>query len=142
MSRPIHIPFGGPPQVAPPSPEIYALMGEANIFRLIEDFYMELGQSEIAEMFGKDLVRASEKSAAFFVGLLGGPPLYHQRYGSPALRARHMPFVIDEAARVEWLRCFDKVLESAVANYNFPAHHLEGFRNFLHVFSGWMVNTE
>jgi hemoglobin len=141
MNRPIHIPFGGPPQVPPPSREIYAHMGEANIFAMLEDFYMELGQSAIAEMFGKDLLHASQKSAAFFVGLLGGPPLYQQMYGSPALRARHMPFIIDEMARVEWLRCFDKVLADAPTRYNFPAEHVEGFRHFLHVFSTWMVNT-
>ena len=87
------------------------------------------------------MVAASRKSAAFFVGLLGGPPLYHQLYGNPAMRARHMPFLIDEAARQEWLRCFETVLADAPARYNFPAEHLDGFRTFLHGFSAWMVNT-
>ena len=75
------------------------------------------------------------------VGLLGGPPLYQQLYGNPALRARHMPFPIDEAARQEWLRCFDLVLAAAPVRYDFPAEHLAGFRAFLDGFSGWMVNT-
>jgi hemoglobin len=75
------------------------------------------------------------------VGLLGGPPLYHQRYGSPMMRARHLAFPIDEAARQEWLACFERVLAQAVQKYNFPAEHLEGFRTFLRDFSGWMVNT-
>ncbi|MEM7032234.1 MAG: hypothetical protein AAF629_21975, partial [Chloroflexota bacterium] len=79
---------------------------------------------------------------AFFVGLLGGPPLYHQRYGSPMLRARHLPFPIDEQARQVWLDCFDQVLDQAVEQYNFPAEHLAGFRNFLHGFSIWMVNKQ
>ena len=140
MTRPIYVPMGGPPQVPPPSREIYAVMGEENIFRMLEDFYLLLGESAIAPMFAGDLRHASQKSAAFFVGLLGGPPLYHERYGSPALRARHMPFAIDEAARVEWLRCFDEVLDNAPDEYGFPAQHVEGFRHFLHVFSGWMVN--
>ena len=141
MERQIYIPPGGPPRVASPSPEIYAQMGEANIFAMLEDFYRELEKSPLRAMFPKDMVKASQKSAAFFVGLLGGPPLYHQRYGNPMMRARHMPFVIDEAARQEWLACFNRVLDHAVEKYNFPAEHLEGFRNFLVGFSSWMVNT-
>lgn len=141
QERQIYVPSGGPPQVTAPSAEIYVVMGEANIFAMLEDFYRELERSSLRTMFPRDMVKASQKSAAFFVGLLGGPPLYHQRYGNPMMRARHLPFVIDEAARQEWLACFDRVLEQAPTKYNFPAEHLPGFRAFLVGFSGWMVNT-
>lgn len=140
-SREVYVPPGGPPRVAPPSQEIYAAMGEAQIFRMLEDFYRELERSALRGMFPADMVAASRKSAAFFVGLLGGPPLYQQRYGSPMLRARHLPFSIDETARQEWLASFDRVLANAEAEYGFPAQHLEGFRTFLREFSGWMVNA-
>lgn len=140
--RKIYVPPGGPPQVSPPSPEIYAHMGEENIFAMLADFYAELEKSSIRAMFPRNMKKASEKSAAFFVGLVGGPPLYQQRYGPPMMRARHMPFIIDEAARQEWLRCFDVVLADAPARYNFPAEHLPGFRAFLAGFSAWMVNTK
>ena len=136
-----YVPPGGPPRVTPPSSEIYGRMGEANIFRLLADFYAELEQSTIREMFPADMQAASEKSAAFFVGLLGGPPLYHQRYGNPAMRARHMPFPIDEEARQEWLACFRRVLVDAERKYDFPAEHLPNFITFLREFSRWMVNT-
>jgi hemoglobin len=76
----------------------------------------------------------------FFVTLLGGPPLYLQKYGSPRMRARHLPFEIDDGARQIWLRCFDNVLEDAVVKYEFPAPHLAGFKDFLRSFSSWMVN--
>ncbi|MBX3011119.1 MAG: hypothetical protein KF832_06405 [Caldilineaceae bacterium] len=141
QERQIYVPPGGPPRVAAPSSEIYARMGEENIFAMLEDFYRELEQSAIRAMFPADMVHASQKSAAFFVGLLGGPPLYHQRYGNPMMRARHMPFIIDEAARQEWLACFDRVLAAAPERYRFPAEHLPGFRAFLIGFSSWMVNT-
>lgn len=141
QERQIYVPPGGPPRVAAPSSEIYAAMGEANIFAMLEEFYQELGQSALRAMFPRDMVKASQKSAAFFVGLLGGPPLYQQRYGNPMMRARHMPFIIDEAARQEWLACFDRVLDHAPETYNFPAEHLAGFRNFLVGFSSWMVNA-
>lgn len=141
MDRSIYTPPGGPPRVQAPSREIYAVMGEENIFKMLEDFYLELEKSAIRDLFPEDMVAASRKSGAFFVGLLGGPPLYHQRYGPPMMRARHLPFIIDEAARQEWLACFDRVLANAEADYNFPAEHLAGFRAFLDGFSQWMVNT-
>ncbi len=141
MSNEIYVPPGGPPRVPPLSPEIYGRMGEANIFLMIADFYDELEQSTIRGMFPDDMAASAERSAAFFVGLLGGPPLYHTRYGNPMMRARHMPFPIDEAARQEWLACFYRTLDRAVAHYDFPAEHLPAFRAFLEGFSGWMVNT-
>ena len=139
--REIYVPPMNPGQISAPSKEIYALMGEANIFAMMANFYAELGQSAIKHLFPNDLLRASQKSAAFFIGLLGGPPLYHQRYGNPMMRARHMPFTIDAAGRAEWLACFDRVLANAVERYQFPAQHLPGFRQFLSEFSMWMVNT-
>lgn len=141
MDRIIYTPPGGPPRVAAPNPAIYAAMGEENIFTMLRDFYRELGRSAIHSMFPRNLEKAADKSATFFVGILGGPPLYHQRYGNPMMRARHMPFIIDEPARQEWLACFDRVLADAPARYNFPEEHLPGFRDFLDGFSAWMVNT-
>ena len=139
--REIYVPPGGPPRVSPPSSEVYAHMGQENIYTMLRDFYRELEKSSIRYMFPEDMDKASERSAAFFVGLLGGPPLYQQLYGPPMMRARHMPFVIDEPARLVWLECFFRVLEDAPTRYNFPAEHLPGFRAFLDGFASWMVNT-
>lgn len=135
-----YIPPLDPSRIAGPSREIYAAMGEANIFAMLADFYAELEKSAIRAMFPSDMRAASEKSAAFFVGLLGGPPLYQQRYGAPMMRARHLPFPINETARQEWVACFERVLARAPERYNFPAEHLDGFRAFLQGFSAWMVN--
>jgi hemoglobin len=141
MERDVYVPPGGPPRVSPPNPAIYAAMGEENIFAMLRDFYRELARSSISHLFTGDLIASADKSAAFFVTLLGGPPLYQQRHGNPMMRARHMPFVIDEDARQEWLRCFALVLEDAPARYNFPAQYIPGFWGFLEGFSSWMVNT-
>jgi hemoglobin len=115
-------------------------MGEANIFAMISDLYKELEKSEVRNLFPVDMEAASKKSALFFITLLGGPPLYLQKYGPPRMRARHLPFEIDEHARQIWLACFERVLENADAKYQFPVQHLEGFRDFLKGFSAWMVN--
>jgi hemoglobin len=140
MNRVIYTPPGGPPQGPGPSREIYGLMGEENIFLMMSDLYKELEKSEVRHLFPANMEEASKKSAAFFVGLLGGPPIFVEKYGSPRMRARHMPFEIDEQARKVWLACFDRVLENADTKYRFPAQHLQGFKNFLHSFSSWMVN--
>lgn len=136
------IPSINPQQIASPSRQIFAAMGEANITRMIEDFYAELETSSIRDMFPADLGTSAKKSAAFFIGLLGGPPLYQQQYGNPMMRARHLPFSINQAARDVWLACFKRVLENATERYQFPAEHLEGFREFLRGFSLWMMNQE
>ena len=140
MQRVIYTPPGGPPQGPGPSPEIYRIMGEANIFRMMLDFYRELEKSEVRSLFPADLEEASKKSAMFFVTVLGGPPLYFEKHGSPRMRARHLPFEIDERARQVWLGCFERVLEGADVKYQFPLQHLQGFKDFLKNFSAWMVN--
>lgn len=131
-----------PNEIQPPSREIYARMGEENIFLMLSDFYRELENSEIRHLFPQNMEKASQKSAKFFVGLMGGPPLYHEQYGNPMMRARHLPFKITERARQIWLNCFLQVLEQAEVTYNFPNEHIEGFKKFLDGFSKWMVNTE
>jgi hemoglobin len=139
---PIYTPPGGPPQGGGPSHEIFAAMGEKNITQMLEDFYLELGQSSIRGLFPQDLVKASRKSALFFVFLCGGPPLFHERIGPPMMRKRHLPFKIDNVAKDEWLRCFQKTLENADQKYQFPMEHMPGFVKFLQEFSQWMVNSE
>jgi len=140
LERVIYIPPGGPPQGPGPNSAIYRIMGEAKIFRMMSDFYRELEKSELRPLFPADMEEASKKSAAFFVTILGGPPLYAQKYGPPRMRARHIPFEIDERARQIWLGCFDRVLEAADAKYQFPAEHMQSFKDFLKSFSAWMVN--
>jgi hemoglobin len=136
------VPPVNPQQIISPSREIYGVMGEENITRMVEDFYAELEKSAIRDMFPGDMRTSAEKSTAFFIGLLGGPQLYHQRYGNPMMRARHLPFPISRRARDEWLACFERVLEHAPERYSFPVAHLEGFREFLRGFSLWMMNQE
>ena len=137
----VYVVPGAQPNGRAPSREIYRLMGEENIFAMLADFYEELSRSEIAGIFPDDHQAASIKSAAFFVGLLGGPPLYHQTYGPPMMRARHAAFTITERGREVWLECFANTLGRAEEQYKFPSQHMEGFYNFLEDFSLWMVNS-
>lgn len=137
---PVFVPPAGPPQGPGPSREIFARMGEAAIFRMCEDFYRALEASSIRPMFPEDMPAASRKLAAFLVQLCGGPALYQNLYGAPRMRARHLPFAIDETARRAWLDTFKSVLTDAPAKYGFPAEYLPAFITFLEEFSAWMVN--
>jgi len=142
--RPVYTPPGGPPTNTSVSKQIHAHMGDENIRAMISAFYDELVRSPVAHLFPgtpEGLAEAKDRSASFFIFLLGGEPVYQRKYGPPMMRARHMPFRIDEAARTAWLACFDRVLDEAPEKYGFPAEHLSGFRDFLGKFSAWMVNA-
>lgn len=138
----LYVPPSGPPQGPGPSREIHGLMGEANIFRMCEDFYRELEKSPVRPMFPDDMVAASRKLASFLVQITGGPPLFNRHFGQPMMRARHIKFPIGEFERQTWLGCFKTTLEGAEQKYNFPAQHLPGFIRFLDEFSAWMVNRK
>ncbi|HPF13937.1 MAG TPA: hypothetical protein PLJ12_06690 [Planctomycetota bacterium] len=140
-TQPIYTPPGGPGEVPLPSREILPAVGEAGVFALLAKLYEYLEASPLRPMFAADMPAASRRSAAFFVQLLGGPPLYNQAYGPPRMRQRHFPFEIDGQARDLWLAAFDRALEFAQAELGFPSEHVPGFRAFLAGFSGWMVNV-
>ena len=122
----------------PPLPRaILEEIGERGVRRLLRLHYRNLEASPLREMFPEDMEASADRSADFFIQLLGGPPHYVTRHGPPRMRARHLPFRIDEAARVEWLRCFREALDALP----FPEAHREAFEVFLDRFSAWMVNT-
>jgi hemoglobin len=144
-TKEIYTPAGGPPQGGRPPVELLVAMGEPGIFVLLSDFYQRLGASEIQDLFPKDpdpLEQASKKSAAFFVQLLGGRPLFSQHFGPPRMRMRHFPFEVDAAARATWLHHFEETIDQAIADGSFPPEHRASFVDFLHSFSSWMVNVE
>lgn len=140
-TKPIYVPEGGPGQTERPSAAIFESMGEAGVFALLAAVYDRLEETDIRHWFPEDMRAASERSAAFFVQLLGGPPLFNERYGAPRMRMRHIPFEIDEPARRIWLDAFHSALDQFIADGQFPAEHETGFRGFLDGFSAWMVNV-
>jgi hemoglobin len=99
-----------------PKPTPYELIGgDAAVRELVRSFY-DLMDSDptyagIRKLHKPDLSQAREKLYLFLSGWLGGPQLYAQRFGHPALRARHLPFAIGEAERDLWLACMSRVME-------------------------------
>lgn len=134
-----YLPPQGPPQQGPDL-SLFGHMGREGIFAMLADVYAELEQSELRPMFPEDMAAASRRSAAFFVQVMGGSPLYSELYGPPRMRQRHLPFAIDDQARQVWLGCFFRVLDQSEDRYGMPFEKVPAFKRFLETFSAWMVN--
>ena len=80
---------------------VYAAIGEEGFARLVRGFYQQVPHDPVlGPMYPKDdLPGAEQRLRDFLVGRFGGPPRYIEERGHPRLRMRHMPFVIDGAAR-------------------------------------------
>lgn len=92
---------------------------EPGVERLVGRFYDLMDERsdvrDIRAMHPDDLTGSRDKLYKFLCGFLGGPSLYIKEYGHPALRARHLPFKIDEAARDQWLACMYQAIDEQVS---------------------------
>ena len=95
--------------------EIYAAIGEDGFHRLVAAFYRQVpGDDILGPMYPQaDLPGAEQRLRDLLIGRFGGPPRYIEQRGHPRLRMRHMPFVINLAARERWLTLMWKALDEA-----------------------------
>ncbi|MFC4428002.1 globin [Deinococcus navajonensis] len=94
-----------------PGGSLYDRIGPQALEALVNRFYSYVAADpRLAPLFPDDLRLTAEKQLAFLTGFLGGPPLYHQRFGHPRLRARHLPFVITPERAQAWLSCMASAL--------------------------------
>lgn len=102
MTAPISLNAGG---------SLYDRIGPEALAALVTHFYTLVARDPLlAPIFPQDLSVTAEKQLAFLTGFLGGPPLYHERFGHPRLRARHLPFPITPARARAWLACMQAAL--------------------------------
>lgn len=99
---------------------LYELLGDPIIRRITDRFY-DLMDSDPAvktlrAMHPADLARSREKLYLFLLGWTGGPQTYTETYGHPRLRARHLPFPIDDEAAIQWMSCMSQALTDEVAD--------------------------
>jgi hemoglobin len=91
------------------------LGGELQVLALAERFYdlmdLEPAYAALRAAHGNTLAQARQKLFWFLCGWLGGPQHYTERFGHPRLRARHMPFVIGNTERDQWLACMDQAMQ-------------------------------
>ena len=95
--------------------DLYSVIGEEGFHRLVKAFYAQVPRDEVlAAMYPKhDLAAAEHRLREFLIGRFGGPPRYIEQRGHPRLRARHMPFVLDERSRDRWVLLMDRALDQA-----------------------------
>jgi len=95
--------------------EVFGAIGEDGFTRLIAAFYRQIpGDDILGPMYhGRDMAAAEKRLRGFLIYRFGGPQKYIEERGHPRLRMRHVPFVIDQAARDRWMMLMKKALEEA-----------------------------
>lgn len=117
--------------------EIYGAIGQEGFQRLVGAFYRQVpGDDILGPMYPSDLSGAEERLRDFLIGRFGGPQRYIERRGHPRLRARHLPFPIDDRARDRWLQLMDRALLEAAL----PADVDAVLREFFDAVATMMIN--
>ena len=93
---------------------------EAGIRKLVNDFYRfmdELPEATIIRAMHKtELTESRDKLTLFLCGWMGGPKLYHEKYGSINIPRDHAHLIVGEAERDAWLLCMERAI--ALQNYS------------------------
>jgi hemoglobin len=117
---------------------IFALIGEEGFARLVASFYRQVPADEILSAMypQEDLAGAEQRLRDFLIYRFGGSDRYIAERGHPRLRARHLPFAINQAARDRWMH----VMDNAFAEAALPAEAEQVLRDFFGQMSTFMIN--
>jgi hemoglobin len=117
---------------------IYSMIGEDGFIRLVAAFYRQVpGDAILGKMYPPgELAAAEQRLRDFLIYRFGGPQRYIEERGHPRLRARHMPFQIDRAARDNWMG----LMNNAFAEAALPAEVEQYLRTFFEQMSTFMIN--
>jgi len=119
--------------------QIVSAVGEEGIARLTAAFYRQVYEDEIlGPMYPEaDRAGAEQRLRDFLIYRLGGSNRYIEQRGHPRLRARHLPFRIDQRARDRWI----ELMGRALAEMAFPAEVERPLREFLEQMATFMINS-
>ena len=117
---------------------IFALIGEEGFVRLVASFYRQVPADDIlSAMYPKeDLAGAEQRLRDFLIYRFGGSDRYITERGHPRLRARHLPFPINQAARDRWMQ----IMDNAFAEAALPREAEQMLRDFFGQMSTFMIN--
>ena len=132
-----------------PEDSVFARVGEEGFERLVAAFYRQIPADDILG----PMYRASEREGAasdeehmaaaearlrdFLIFRFGGPQRYIERRGHPALRKRHFPFEVNQAARDRWVQLMNRALDEAGLEPEATAV----MREFLGNVATFLINT-
>ena len=119
---------------------IYGIIGEEGFTRLVAAFYRQVPEDDIlSRMYpANDLAGAEQRLRDFLIYRFGGPQRYIEERGHPRLRARHIPFRVDQAARDRWMH----LMSNAFTDAALPAEVEELLRAFFEHMSTFMINQQ
>jgi hemoglobin len=118
--------------------EIFARIGADGITKLVAGFYRQIPNDDLlGPMYpADDLAAAEERLRLFLMFRFGGPQDYLQHRGHPALRMRHSPFAINQAARDRWMQ----LMESSISECRFDEEVSQVLRGFLGHVATFLIN--
>ncbi|MDG5788804.1 globin [Evansella sp. AB-P1] len=95
--------------------------GQDTIEKLVDAFYPRVyADPELRPLFEGDIEEIKRKQRMFLPQFLGGPALYSQEFGPPAMRERHLPFEITPKRAKCWLSCMKEAFKE-VGIHDTPA---------------------
>jgi len=121
-----------------PEADIYSKIGNDGFTRVAKAFYRRVAVDDLlGPMYpADDLAGSEQRLRSFLVYRFGGPSTYIEQRGHPKLRARHLPFVIDEAARDRWVR----LMTYAVSEVELDRDVADTMRAFFEKTATFLIN--
>jgi len=118
--------------------DVYAVVGEPGIARVVAAFYRRVPADDVlGPMYPPDdLEGAEQRLRDFLIYRFGGPQRYIEQRGHPRLRARHGRFPIDARARDRWMQ----LMTEALAEAGLPAEAERVMRSFLDGIATFLMN--
>ncbi len=114
---------------------LYEELGPETIVRLATAFYQRVYADPdpwFRDMFPDDMNSAVRNQYEFFIQRFGGPNLYSERKGHPALRQRHADFKIDGRAAGRWLKHMKDAMDDVEIEDGVKAALWEFFHDTAH----------
>lgn len=106
--------------------------GLEGIRKLVDGFYAEMDAlpeaAVIRKMHKTDLTESRDKLTLFLCGWMGGPSLYHEKYGSINIPRDHAHLPIGEAERDAWLLCMERAIAKQQYSPEFSTYLLAQLR--------------
>jgi len=136
--------MGERPKFNTPNKEFLEQLTPQGFQNMVDAFYEEIIESDIAFFFPSDeeeLNLIKKRNASYFMMICGGDDRYISKFGGDFDQIKmHKPFSIPNKARIEWLGCWELVLQNIEDKVDHK--HIQSYWNWLEVFSKHIVNYE
>ena len=103
--------------------------GQTGITKLVDRFYTVMGTdprfTTIYQMHPSDISTSRDKLTRFLCGWLGGPKLYHEKYGAISIPGVHAHLPITDTERNLWLTCMKEAIDVQPYRLEFKSYLIE-----------------